>query len=66
MDVKNNVRSDQCCAENQVRRRSEGGHALRCTGQQGLPEKVTFSRVLDYTKKHMEKPRGKAPRQQEQ
>lgn len=66
MHVKNNVRSDQGCAENQVRRKSEGRHALRCSGQQGLPEKVTFSRVLDYTKKHMEKPRGKTPSQQEQ
>lgn len=32
---------------------------LRCSSQQDLPEKVKFGKVLNYTKQHMESPRGK-------
>lgn len=35
------------------------GHSFRCNGQQGFPEMVKFGKVLDYTKKYMERPRKK-------
>lgn len=40
-------------------KRSDGGPSFRGSGRQGPPEKVEFSKVLDYTKKHVERSRAR-------